>query len=69
MVKVVVLGFPSKLLSKLSPDLIREALQPSQPKANYVPNRPQQEMYRCICSFTLLHVIHKYIDYYVVGIP
>jgi len=29
MVKVVVLGFPTKLQSKLNPDQIREALQPT----------------------------------------
>jgi len=29
MVKVAVLDFPTKLLSKLNPDQIREALQPS----------------------------------------
>jgi len=33
MVKIVMFDFPSKLLWKLNPDQIREALQPSQPRA------------------------------------
>jgi len=36
MIKVVVLDFPSKLLSKLNKDNIREVLQPSQPRAKSV---------------------------------
>jgi len=44
MVEVVVLDFPSKLLSKLNPDQFREALQPSQTKAKSVIDWPQHRV-------------------------
>jgi len=65
MVKVAVLDFPSKLLSKLNPDQIRDAVQPSQHRAKSVTGQPQH--CRCNCSFTLLHMTHT--DHYIIGIP
>jgi len=46
MLKVVGLDVPSKLLSKLNPDQIREALQPFQPKPKSVTCRQQHKVLR-----------------------
>jgi len=58
--------FPSKLLSKLNPNQIREALQPSHPKAaqiKSVTGQPQQSVDVCV-----VHIMIN-IDHYIIGIP